>query len=159
MSLSDIIASVTGDQASATVSIQDSAYHVKIGDSVELGIRDFTDPDTGRPNPGEIRYTQEFEIVIHKIVGQKPLTQCTIPVGLWETIIKFVSLKGTDGDLQENLKTIRDMSAGPRKIYTALFPGGLCSYIKRKEITQQAGSDDWYHSCELQFIEANGGDY
>jgi hypothetical protein len=86
MSLSDIIASVTGEQASATVSIQDSAYHVKIGDSVELGIRDFTDPDTGRPNPGEIRYTQEFEIVIHKTVGQKPLTQCTIPVGLWETV-------------------------------------------------------------------------
>lgn len=158
MSISDILNSVSGESATATVSIQDSAFHVKIGDSIELGVRDFTDPDTSKPNPEEIRYTQEFEIIVHKTVGQKPLTQCTIPIGLWEVMLKFNSLKGTDGDIAENLKAVKGLSSGPRKLYTALFPDGLCSYIKRKEIIQVKGSADWYHSCEISFIEANGGD-
>jgi len=158
MSISDIINSVTGLEATATVSMADQAYHVYIGQSIGLGFRDMTDPDTGRPNPTEIRYTQEFEIITHKVVGQKPITQCTIPVGLWEIIMKFNVLKGSDGGLSQTLTDIKDLDAGPRKIYTALFPGGLCSYLRRKEIVQPAGSDDWFHTVELSFIEANGGD-
>lgn len=165
MSISEIFESIAADMggndlgAAATVSLADSAYHVKIGDAeIELGIRDPSDPDASRPNPMEIRYTQEMEIIVHKTVGQKPLTQCTIPEGLWEVMIKFVTLKGTDGDLSENLKKIKGFTAGPRKLFTALFPEGLCSYIKRKEIVQTKGAKDWYHTVELTLIEANAGD-
>ena len=73
-------------------------------------------------------------------------------------MIKFVTLKGTDGDLSENLKKIKAFTAGPRKLFTALFPEGLCSYIKRKEIVQAKGAKDWYHTVELTLLEANGGD-
>lgn len=159
MAISEIINSLANQAVSATVSLQDSAYHVKIGDQeIELGVRDSNDPDTSRPNPIEIRYTQEFKIVIHETVGQKPLTQCTIPDGLWEVMIKFVTLKGTDGGLSETLTRIKGFTAGPRKLYTALFPEGLCSYIKKKEIVQSKGAKDYYHTVELTLIEANGGD-
>jgi hypothetical protein len=32
----------------------------------------------------------------------------------------------------------------------------LCTYILKKEITQVKGSSDWYHTCEITLIEANG---
>jgi hypothetical protein len=156
MSLSDIIDLIKDEKATATVSIQDLAYHVKVHGN-ELGIKDQNDPDIGQPNPTEIRYTQEMEIVIHKTVGQKPLTQCTIPEGLWEVVMKITFLKGSDGGLSQKLKNIRDLKAGPNKIYTALFDTGLCTYLRRKEIVQTKGTKDWYHTCELSFIEANGG--
>jgi hypothetical protein len=144
--------------ASATVNMADKAFHVIIHD-VELGVRNLNDPDAGQPNPLEIRYTQEFEIVVHKTVGQKPLTQCTIPDGLWNIIVKLNTLRGaTSADLSQKLTDIRDLTAGPKKIYTALFPDGLCTYIQRKEITQSKGADDWYHTVEIGLIEANGGD-
>jgi len=157
MSISEIISSMTSTGARAKVSLQDSAYHVNIH-GIELGIRDQDDPDASKPNPMEIRYTQEFEIVVHKTVGQKPLTQCTIPDGLWEVLIKFITLKGTDDGLSESLLAIKGLTAGPRKIYTALFPEGLCTYIRKKEIVQTKGSKDWYHTAEITLIEANGGD-
>lgn len=135
----------------------DTAYHVKIH-GIELGVRDLDDPDISQPNPLEIRYTQEFEVVIHKTVGQKPITQCTIPDGLWGVIIKFNVLKGTDGGLSEVLKKVRNLTAGPRKLYTALFDDGLCTYILKKEITQSKGAKDWYHTVELTLLEANSGD-
>jgi hypothetical protein len=141
----------------AVVSIADSAFHVEIH-GIELGVRDMDDPDTSRPNPIEIRYTQEFEVVVHKTVGTKPLTQCLCPDGLWNIIVKFNTLKGSNDGLSEVLTKIRDLPAGPRKLYTALFDGGLCTYILKKEITQVKGSSDWYHSCEITLIEANGGD-
>lgn len=161
MSLSGLINSaisgLESTSASAIVSIQDAAYHVYIGTSIGLGFRDTDDPDTSRPNPVEIRYTQEFEIVTHKVVGNKPITQCTIPVGLWEISMKFNTLKGSDDDLSQTLEDVKKLDAGPRKIYTTLFRDGKCCYLRRKEIVQPAGSDDWYHTVELQFIEANGG--
>jgi hypothetical protein len=157
MSISEIAAALTGGQLStAVVSLFDSAFHVKLH-GIELGTREQGDPDTGQPNPLEIRYTQEFEIVVHKTVGQKPLTQCTIPDGLWNISVKYNSLKGTNGDLSEKLKSIRDLTAGPKKFYSALFPGGLCTYIQKKEIVQSKGADDWYHSVELTLIENNPG--
>ena len=73
-------------------------------------------------------------------------------------MIKFVTLKGTDGGLSETLTRIKGFTAGPRKLYTALFPEGLCSYIKKKEIVQSKGAKDYYHTVELTLIEANGGD-
>lgn len=141
----------------ATVSLRDSAFHVTIH-GVELGVKDVYEPDNSQPNPLEIRYTQEFEIVVHKTVGQKPLTQCTIPEGLWTILVKFNTLRGTDGDLSEKLKTIRKLTAGPKKFFSALFPDGICTYIQRKEIVQTKGAKDWYHSVELTLIEANGSD-
>ena len=153
MAISEIINSLANPGASATVSLQDSAYHVKIGDQeIELGVRDTNDPDTSRPNPIEIRYTQEFKIVIHETVGQKPLTQCTIPDGLWEVMIKFVTLKGTDGGLSETLTKIKGFTAGPRKLYTALFPEGLCSYIRKKEIVQTKGAKSLTRNKIHKFI-------
>jgi len=140
----------------AAVSLADSAFHVKMHD-IELGVRNIDDPDTSQPNPLEIRYFQEFEIVVHKTVGQKPLTHCVIPDGLWNIIVKFNVLKGTDGGLSEVLKSIRNLKAGPNKFYSALFDDGLCTYIQRKEIVQTKGAKDWYHSVELTLIEANGG--
>lgn len=116
------------------------------------------DPDTSQPNPLEIRYTQEFEVVVHKTVGQKPITQCTIPDGLWNIIVKFNALKGSDGGLSEALKDIKGLTAGPRKFYSALFDSGLCTYILKKEIVQAKGAKDWYHTVELTLIESNGGD-
>ena len=140
----------------------DTAFHVEIH-GIELGVRDLDDPDTSQPNPLEIRYTQEFEVVIHKTVGQKPITQCTIPDGLWNIMIKFNVLKGPDGGLSNVLTKIRDLPAGPKKFFSALFPGkgksgGLCTYILKKEITQSKGAKDWYHTIELPLVEANGGD-
>lgn len=141
----------------AAVSIADSAYHVKIH-GMELGVREPDDPDTSQPNPLEIRYTQEFEVVVHKTVGQKPITQCTIPDGLWGVIIKFSTLKGSDGGMSEVLKRVKNLKAGPKKLYTALFDDGLCTYIIKKEITQNKGLSDWYHTVELQLIEAHSED-
>ena len=165
--VSEIVRSIGLNQsvsegAIATVSIADSAYHVEIH-GIELGVRDLNNPDVSQPNPLEIRYTQEFEVVIHKTVGQKPITQCTIPDGLWNIIVKFNTLKGTDGGLSEVLTKIRDLPAGPKKFFSALFPGkgksgGLCTYIIKKEITQSKGAKDWYHTIELTLVEANGGD-
>ena len=157
MAISDIVRSISGEAAAATISLADSAFHVKIH-GIELGVRDMDDPDTSQPNPLEIRYSQEFEIIIHKTVGQKPLTQCTIPDGLWNILVKFNVLKGTDGGLSEALKSIRDLTAGPRKFYSALFDDGLCTYIQKKEIVQSKGAKDWYHTVEVTLIEANGGD-
>lgn len=140
---------------SAKVSLADSAFHVKIH-GIELGVRERDNPDTSQPNPLEIRYSQEFKIVVHETVGQKPLTQCTIPDGLWNIIVKYNSLKGTDGGLAEKLRLIRNLTAGPRMFYSALFDDGLCTYIQKKEIVQSKGASDWYHSVELTLIEANG---
>jgi hypothetical protein len=143
--------------AKGKIAIYDKAMHVKVHD-IELGIRDTTDPDAGQPNPIEIRYTQEFEVVVHKTVGQKPITQCTIPDGVWTVNMKFNVLKGANGEISEKLKAIKNAKAGPKKLYTALFPEGLCTYIVRKEITQPSGTDDYYHTVELTLLEANGGD-
>ena len=159
MSVSDIVRSIgeggSGSEgAMVRVSLADSAFHVKIH-GIELGVREMNDPDISQPNPLEIRYSQEFEIVVHKTVGQKPLTQCTIPDGLWTIMVKYNSLKGTDGDISEKLTKLRDLTAGPRKFYSALFPEGLCTYIQRKEIVQTKGAKDWYHGVEIALIEAN----
>jgi hypothetical protein len=148
--------------AAATVTMVDRAFHVKLH-GIELGVRELNDPEAGQPNPIEIRYSQEFEIVVQKTVGQKPLTQCTIPDGLWNIVVKYNSLKGTDGDISEKLKSIRDLKAGPKKFFSALFPGegnsgGICTYITKKEIVQSKGADDWYHSVEITLMQANGGD-
>ncbi len=157
MSVSDILRSLGSEKMAATISLVDSAFHVKIH-GIELGVRDMNDPDISQPNPLEIRYSQEFEIVIHKTVGQKPLTQCTIPDGLWSILVKYNSLKGTDGDISDNLKSIKGLLAGPKKFYSALFPEGLCTYVQKKEIVQTKGAKDWYHSVEISLLEANSGD-
>lgn len=159
MSVSDIFREAVNSVsvgAMANVSLTDSAFHVKIH-GIELGVRDMNDPDISQPNPLEIRYSQEFEIVVHKTVGFKPKTQCTIPEGLWSILVKFNTLKGTDGDLSESLEKIRDLPAGPKHFFSALFPGGLCTYIQKKEIVQTKGAKDWYHSVELTLIENNSG--
>lgn len=159
MAISDLMRSMgsVSEGAMVTVNMHDKAYHVKIHGN-EIGVRDLDDPDTSKPNPLEIRYTQEFEIVVHKTVGQKPLTQCTIPDGLWKILVKFNTLKGPDGNISETLRNIRDLKAGPRQFFSTLFEKGLCTYIERKEITQIKGADDWYHTVEISLIEANGGD-
>lgn len=144
------------------LSITSKAFPVEIH-GVKLGVRDIDDPDTSQPNPIEIRYTQEFEIITHKTVGQKPLTQCTIPDGLWNITIKFNVLKGSgdksaDADISKTLSDIKALKAGPGLLKTALFKEGLCTYITRKEIVQSEGADDWLHSVTLELIEANSGD-
>lgn len=155
--IDEMIANKQETLAQGKVIIYDQAMHVKIH-GIELGVRDIADPDASKPNPIEIRYTQEFEVVVHKTVGQKPITQCTIPKGLWQITLKFNTLKGPDGELSETLKAIKQLDAGPGRLYTALFPEGLCTYIVRKEIVQPAGAKDYFHTVELTLLEANGGD-
>jgi len=160
MAISDLVRSLgsTSEGAMVTVNMADKALHVWLH-GIELGVRELDEPDTSQPNPLEIRYIQEFEIVVHKTVGQKPLTQCTIPEGLWKILVKYNSLKGTDGDLAQKLIDLKNLPAGPKKFISALFPNpGICTYIERKEITQVKGTDDWYHTVEVSLIEANGGD-
>jgi hypothetical protein len=72
--------------------------------------------------------------------------------------MKFNTLKGTDDGLSKVLTDVKGLQAGPRKLYTALFPEGLCTYITKKEIVQNKSAKDWYHSVELTFLEARGGD-
>mgnify|MGYP007037350303 CR=1 FL=1 len=156
------LGSSVSEGAIAAVSITSKAFPVEIH-GVKLGVRDIDDPDTSQPNPIEIRYTQEFEIITHKTVGQKPLTQCTIPDGLWNIAIKFNVLKGSgdksaDADISKTLSDIKALKAGPGLLKTALFKEGLCTYITRKEIVQSEGADDWLHSVTLELIEANSGD-
>ena len=72
--------------------------------------------------------------------------------------MKWDSLKGADNGLSEELKTIRDMPAGPWMIKTALWPGGKCMYIASKRIPQPAASDDWFFKdIEITFTESNNG--
>lgn len=140
------------------LSMSHLAKKVRIGD-VALGEINYANPDLGQPNPTSITWTQEFEIVVHKIVGQKPLTQCTIPVGLWNCRITFntLALSLETHKISTVLKTVRDWNAGPRKIWDSLWNEGKCMYLQKKEISQKAGSKDWYHSVTLDFIESNDG--
>jgi hypothetical protein len=146
---------INGSNYQAQVSLVDRAKHVKIH-GIELGIRNYSDPDLSQPNP-EMEWTQEFEIIVHKTVGQKPLTQCTIPDGLWNLVMKFETLKGTDGGISEVLQKVRDLDAGPGRVESALFNSGLCMYLQKKIIKQPKGSKDFFHTIELTFIEANSG--
>lgn len=159
MSIADIVKDVGGRLPSG---IFGKAFHVVLRENgktvLKLGVREPHNPDTGQPNPTEIRYTQEFEIVVHKTVGQKPVTQCTIPDGLWNITMKFNTLKGTDGGLSNVLTDLKEFRAGPRKLFTALFPEGICTYIQKKEIVQTKGADDWHHTTEVSFVEANSGE-
>jgi hypothetical protein len=140
---------------SKPVGSADEAFHVKIG-SIELNMLNPSDPDSSILNPNEIVWSQENKIVTHETPGQKPLTQCTIPDGLWECSIKWNALKGSDEtDISDTLVKIRDLDAGPRLVKSALFPGGKCMYLQAKSITQPQGRKDYYHLVTLKFIEAN----
>ena len=154
ISLKDIL-NISDPSYQAQVSLVDRAKHVKIH-GIELGIRDYSDPDLSQPNP-EMEWTQEFEIIVHKTVGQKPLTQCTIPDGLWNLVMKFETLKGTDGGISEVLQKVRDLDAGPGRVECTLHNSGLCMYLQKKIIKQPKGSKDFFHTVELTFIEANSG--
>lgn len=142
----------------AVLNMTHLAKKVKIGD-VQLGEIDYDNPDLSQPNPIEIRWSQEFEIVPHKVVGRKPITQCTVPIGLWQCQVRFNTLAGSTENhkISETLLTIREWDAGPRKIWDSLWNDGKCMYLQKKEITQKAGAKDWYHQVNLDFIEANDG--
>jgi hypothetical protein len=160
MGLSEIIKlasedSTTGSEQ-AKVSIEDKAKHVKIH-GIELGIRSNEDLETSKPNPIELQYSWESEIVVHKTVGQKPITQCTIPEGLWSLVVRFNTLKGPDGGLSDVLTKVKELKAGPGMVSTALFNEGICMYLQKKHITQTKGTEDYYHTVELTLIEANDG--
>jgi hypothetical protein len=157
MSVSDLLRTIGAERVDAAISLVDSAFHVRIH-GIELGLRDMADPDTSQPNPTEIRYTQEFEIVVHKTVGTKPKTQCTIPEGLWNVMVKFNVLKGPDNDLSKVLTDIKALDAGPGRVESAFFGSpGVCMFLQKKEIVQSKAAKDWYHSVELSLIESNPG--
>jgi len=151
---------LTEEYKTALSFLSDDVVKVKIH-GIELGNRDHENPDRGQPNPIEIRWTQEMEVVVHKTVGHKPLTQCTIPDGLWKCEIKFNTLaKDPDSaEISEVLEKVRDLKAGPGLVIDSLMNsiGGKCMYLVRKTITQRAGTKDWYHTVELEFLEANDG--
>lgn len=140
------------------------AKRVKIG-SVVLGIRDFANPDWSQPNPNEIKWWRDFNVVEHHVVGHKPLTQCTEPEALWHCSIRLVTLADQDtslSHLSKKLQILAGMNAGPWWIedsFTTHGPmgGKLCMYMKRPEFTQKAGTKDWYRVVDLQFVEANDG--
>ena len=146
----------TADSEPAKVSMQDSAKHVTIH-GIELGLKSVGDLDTSQPNPIELQYSWESEIVVHKTVGQKPITQCTIPEGLWSLVVRFNTLKGPEGGLSDVLTKVKELKAGPGMVSTALFNEGICMYLQKKHITQTKGTKDYYHTVELTLIEANDG--
>ncbi len=123
---------------------------VRIGD-VWLGERRETAPDTSKPNPESIDWSQEFLIIEHKRVGMKPLTQCIEVEALWVLDITFNTL---DND-EEVLKPIINMKAGPHWIRTAYHD--VCMYLVNKKIQQVKGTKDWYQKVILHFKEANDG--
>lgn len=131
------------------ISVKDSWRKVKIGPNVELGVRREDDLDTSKPNPLSITWTQENVIVVHKRIGMKPLTQCTIPEGLWYCDMELDAL---DNEM-EVLDPIRKMKAGPWMIKTSFMD--LCMFIESKAVTQKAGTKDWLQNLKLKFIEAN----
>jgi hypothetical protein len=57
------------------------------------------------------------------------------------------------------LEKVRDLKAGPGLVIDSLMNsiGGKCMYLVRKTITQRSGTKDWYHTVELEFLEANDG--
>lgn len=137
---------------------------VKIGPDIVLGVRDAMEPDLSKPNPVEINWWQEFTIVEHHVVGNKPLTQCTEPEALWKCSIKLHTLASEDpatSHASETLKAIYKMNAGPYWIEDSLTthagPGRICMYLEKKEIPQKAGTKDWFREITLQFKEANDG--
>jgi len=143
----------------------DESYkRVKIG-PVELGIRDFSNPDFSKPNPSEIKWWRENNVVEHPVVGHKPLTQCTEPDTLWHCSIRLSTLADQDtatSHFSENLKKLAKMNAGPWMVEDSftthgLEAGRLCMYLKKPEFTQKAGTKDWYRIVDLQLVEANDG--
>lgn len=134
---------------------------VRIGEIITLGVPNWADPDASQPNPVNIEWTRENVVVEHKIPGQRPLTECTIPLGLRKLTLKFNCLKGPDGGISENLKTVSTMPAGPYRIVEALYghsiDGGVCMYYISMRIVQTDKTDDWYHTVEMTFLENNDG--
>jgi len=133
----------------------DRGFPVKIG-SIQLGVRDWGDPDASKPNPVYIEFTRENVVVEHKTPGQTPLTELTIPLGLRKLLLRFNCLKGPDGDISENLRIVSNMPAGPYLVKEVLYKG-VCMYYINMRIVQTDKTDDWYHTVELSFIEANDG--
>lgn len=133
-------------------------------DFIVLGVRNATNPDYSKPNPVEINWWQEFTIVEHHVVGNKPLTQCTEPEALWKCSIKLHTLASEDpatSHASKTLKSIYKMNAGPYWIEDSLTthagPGRICMYLEKKEIPQKAGTKDWFREITLQFKQANDG--
>lgn len=123
---------------------------VKIG-AVQLGIYNEGDPDKSKPNPRSIVWSQEFEIIEHKIVGMKPLTQCLEDEALWKCDMEFTTL--------DNKPEVQDKviawKAGPYNVETAVK--SVCMYIESKTITQEKGTDDYYQVVHIKLKEANDG--
>ncbi len=129
---------------------RDRAFHVRIG-SIELGMRQEDDPDTSRPNPSLIEWTQEFDIAEQHTTGSKPVTILTGPDPLWRCTMEFNTLNNKP----EVLTPILDMDAGPRRIVD--YDHDHCMLLKKKKFVQRKGTDDWYRSLILEFVENNPG--
>lgn len=129
---------------------RDRQFHVKIG-SIELGVRRDDDPDTSKPNPSLIEWTQEPEIAIQKVTGGRPVTILTEPIGLWYCTMEFNTLNNKP----EVLQVLLDMHAGPRRIVD--YDHDVCMLLKKKKFVQRKGTDDWYRSLTLEFVENNPG--
>jgi hypothetical protein len=126
----------------------DNYQHVYIG-SIELGVRNETDPDKSKPNPSNIKWHQVFTIVEQKRVGLKPITQCTVPVALWTCAMELSTLDNQ----AEVLDQIIAMNAGPHRIRSHAHDH--CMFLEEKDEVQVQGTKDFYRKIVLNFKEAN----
>lgn len=132
---------------------KDNWQHVMIG-TIELGIKNYDDPDTSRPNPSLIEWWQEFDVSIKKITGEKPVTILISPKTIWHCTMEFNALDNKPLVLQPLL----DMDAGPRRV-TDFDHNNVCMLLKKKKFVQRKGTKDWYRALVLEFVENNPGVY
>lgn len=142
MSVDDTISQVLGNNA--------VFQHIFIGD-IELGVRRDDAPDTSKPNPTSMSWSQKFKIVPKDVMGEKPVTICTCPKALWTCTMEFSTLDNRP----EVLQPVIDMDAGPHYIRDVIHD--RCMLLDSKTIDRVKASKDYYHVVKLVFTENNPG--
>jgi hypothetical protein len=104
-------------------------------------------PDDGQPNPQSISWHRANVVPEKPVVGDKPMTQCTIPNGLWYLTIKFNTL--THPILQQ----VESMDAGPYLVKT--FFKKCCMFLIDLRVDQGYGAKDPKQQVTMQLMEAH----
>lgn len=140
------------DAVKGLIDAKDGYKKVKIG-SIELGERRDDAPDTSKPNPTSIEWTQEFVIAEKAVVGEKPVTILTVPETIWKCTMEFSTLDNRP----EVLQPVIELNGGPYWVEDYLLQ--KCMLLKKKGIKRKKGTKDWYNVVVLEFWENNPGVY
>lgn len=120
---------------------------LKLGSDLKLGTQVATNPDDSQPNPQSISWHRANEVPEKPVMGDKPMTQCTIPNGLWYLTVKFNTL--THSVLQQ----VESMDAGPYVVKT--FFKKCCMYLIDVKVDQGYGAKDPKQQVTMQLKEAH----